>query len=65
MKPNILLIVIDSLRYDKCYGETKTSLTPNLDKIIDNAVNTTHIKKQITNSKPHSRWFKLVISFLL
>ena len=38
MKPNILLIVIDSLRYDKCYGKTKTSLTPNLDKILDNAV---------------------------
>ena len=38
MKPNILLIVIDSLRCDKCYGKTKTSITPNLDKIIDNGV---------------------------
>ena len=34
MKPNILFILIDSLRADKSYGFKKTSLTPNLDKLI-------------------------------
>ena len=36
MKPNILFIVIDSLRADKCYGNEKTSVTPNIDKLIEN-----------------------------
>jgi len=34
MKPNILYLSIDSLRQDKCLGESKTSFTPNLDKLI-------------------------------
>ena len=34
MKPNILFFLIDSLRADKSYGFKKTSLTPNLDKLI-------------------------------
>lgn len=34
MKTNVLLIVIDSLRSDKCFGPEKTSFTPNLDKLI-------------------------------
>ena len=38
MKPNILFIVIDSLRADKCYGNEKTSVTPNIDKLIENGV---------------------------
>ena len=33
MKPNILIILIDSLRADKFHGDTKTSFTPNMDKI--------------------------------
>ncbi len=37
-KPNILLIIIDSLRYDKCHGNQKTSLTPNIDILIKNGV---------------------------
>ena len=36
MKPNILVILIDSLRADKSYGFKKTSLTPNLDNLIKN-----------------------------
>ena len=36
LKPNILFIVIDSLRADKCHGNTKTSKTPNLDSLIKN-----------------------------
>jgi arylsulfatase A-like enzyme len=34
MNPNIFLIVIDSFRADKCYGDSKTSITPNLDLLI-------------------------------
>ena len=35
-KPNILLIVVDSLRSDKCFGMKKTSITPIIDKLIEN-----------------------------
>ena len=35
MKPNILFLLVDSLRQDKCYGKNKTSITPNLDFIIN------------------------------
>lgn len=35
-KPNILFIVIDSLRADKSYGDTRKCITPNLDKMIKN-----------------------------
>ena len=37
-KPNVLMIVIDSLRSDKCYGTQKTSLTPHIDSLIKNGV---------------------------
>jgi len=37
-KPNILFIVIDSLKADKIYGENKTSKTPNIDKMIKHGV---------------------------
>lgn len=36
MKPNILFIIIDSLRADKCYETAKTSKTPNIDDLIRN-----------------------------
>ena len=35
-KPNILFIVIDSLRNDQCHGNNRTSITPNIDKMISN-----------------------------
>lgn len=35
MKPNVLFITIDSLRSDKCLGPTKSSKTPNIDKLIN------------------------------
>ena len=38
MKPNILFLLIDSFRADKCVGNTKTSLTPNIDNLIKNNV---------------------------
>ena len=36
MQPNIFLLTIDSLRFDKTFGENKSSVTPNLDSLIDN-----------------------------
>ena len=36
MKPNILFILVDSLRADKSYGLKKSSVTPNLDNLIKN-----------------------------
>ena len=36
MQPNILFIVIDSFRADKFYGNNKSSLTPNMDKLVKN-----------------------------
>ena len=33
-KPNILFLLIDSFRSDKCHGNNKTSITPNLDSLI-------------------------------
>ena len=37
-KQNILFLVIDSLRHDKCLGVGKSSKTPNLDSIIENGI---------------------------
>ena len=36
MKPNIFFLNLDSIRSDKFTGKTKTSITPNLDKLIKN-----------------------------
>ena len=38
MKPNILFVVVDSLRADKFHGDSKTSITPNFDSLIKNGV---------------------------
>ena len=35
-KPNILLIVVDSLKSDKCIGENLSSIIPNIDFLIKN-----------------------------
>lgn len=34
IKPNILFLLVDSLRADKVYGDQRSSKTPNLDKMI-------------------------------
>jgi len=34
MKPNIFFLNLDSMRSDKFTGETKTAITPNLDKLL-------------------------------
>ena len=33
MKPNVLLLIIDALRADKFFGTSKTSYTPNMDRL--------------------------------
>jgi len=38
LKPNILFILIDSLRGDYCYSESKSCSTPNLDSMINNGI---------------------------
>ena len=38
MKPNIFFLTIDSLRSDKIFGKNKSSLTPNIDKLITNGI---------------------------
>ena len=37
-KPNILLIIVDSLKSDKCIGKNLSSITPNIDFLIKNGV---------------------------
>ena len=41
MKPNVLFITIDSLRQDKIFDSKKSSLTPNIDKLIKNGISFT------------------------
>ena len=38
LKPNILFILIDGLRADRCSGNKKTSVTPHIDSLIENGV---------------------------
>ena len=38
LKSNILILVVDGFRNDKCFGKDKTSFTPNLDSLISNGV---------------------------
>ena len=38
LKPNILFLLIDGLRADKCHGDKKTSVTPCIDSLIENSV---------------------------
>ena len=37
-KKNVFVIIIDSLRSDKFIGSSKTSHTPNIDKLIENGI---------------------------
>ena len=36
MKPNILFLSLDALRFDRCFGKAKTSKTPGIDLLIKN-----------------------------
>ena len=52
MKPNILFLVIDSLRSDKCYGITKTSITPNIDSLIHQGIYFSQAISSIASTAP-------------
>ena len=52
MKPNILFLVIDSLRSDKCYSKDKTSYTPNLDLLISEGVYFTQAISSVASTSP-------------
>ena len=34
MRPNIIFLLVDGLRADQCFGKDKTSVTPNIDSLI-------------------------------
>lgn len=46
-KPNILFLVLDSFRADKCFGKDKTSISPNIDSLIANGV---YFKQNISSA---------------
>jgi len=46
-KPNIVLLLIDSLRADKFFGPEKSSITPNIDKMINHG---TYFDQAISSS---------------
>ncbi len=52
MKPNILFLVIDSLRSDKCYGTTKTSITPNIDALINKGIYFSQAISSVASTAP-------------
>jgi len=52
MKPNILFLVVDSLRSDKCYSKGKTSYTPNLDLLISEGIYFTQAISSVASTSP-------------
>ena len=38
MKPNIFFLILDGFRGDLCFGKNKTSITPNIDKLVKNGI---------------------------
>ena len=52
MKPNILFIIVDSLRADKFYGDSKTSITPNFDSLIKNGVYFSQAISSVASTAP-------------
>ena len=52
LKPNILFFVIDSFRADKCFGDSKTSITPNLDNLQKNGISFTQTISTVATTIP-------------
>ncbi|KAF6246747.1 hypothetical protein C6990_06400 [Nitrosopumilus sp. b3] len=52
MKYNVLFLVIDSLRSDKCYDTTKTSITPNIDSLIKQGIYFSQAISSIASTSP-------------
>lgn len=51
MKPNILFLVIDSLRSDRFFGEKKSALTPNIDSLIQKGTLFTNTYSSIPSTR--------------
>ena len=49
-KPNILIIVIDAFPFERCCGQNKTSLTPNIDNLVQNGVSFTQAISSANNT---------------
>jgi len=47
MKPNIFLLIIDSVRADRFYGPKKTAITLNFDNIIKKGIFLVRIFHQV------------------
>ena len=47
MKPNVLFLVVDSLRADRFFGDSRTCKTPNIDSLLKNGV---YFKNTISSS---------------
>ena len=43
MNPNIIFLLIDGFRADRCYGKQKTAYTPNIDKLIESGTYFTQV----------------------
>jgi arylsulfatase A-like enzyme len=52
VKPNILFLVIDSLRSDKCYDKNKTSITPNIDSLIKKGIFFSQTISSVASTSP-------------
>lgn len=52
MKPNILFLVVDSLRADKFYGNAKTSITPNFNSLIKKGVYFSQTISSVASTSP-------------
>lgn len=48
VKTNVLFLLIDGFRADKCFGDKKTSVTPNIDSLIQNG---TYFEQTVTSGQ--------------
>ena len=60
MKHNILFITIDSLRADKVYGQNKSSLTPNMDSLINNGIYFTQAIRKVPTYPDMKLWQEII-----
>ena len=62
MNPNILFIVVDSLRADKFYGDQKTSVTPNIDNWMKDTIPEKY-KEIVIKSVSQKKWSNIIEAF--
>ena len=63
MNPNVLLLSIDSLRHDRIFGDKKSAITPNIDKIIDNALDISTDLSEISKTINQSELDLIISNF--